>query len=120
MQTWYERDADLAVIRGRRVGVLGFGAQGRAHALNLRDSGVDVTVADEAMLTTSLRMGGGLEMHDAELARSRTRLVEGPRRQAAERQALLRRLGAAVCLTVLAACGGDTAIRARIMLHRRD
>jgi ketol-acid reductoisomerase len=44
MQTWYERDADLAVIRGRRVGVLGFGAQGRAHALNLRDSGVDVTV----------------------------------------------------------------------------
>ena len=44
MRTWYELDADLAVIRGRRVGVLGFGAQGRAHALNLRDSGVDVTV----------------------------------------------------------------------------
>ena len=44
MRTWYDGDADLALIRGRRVGVLGFGAQGRAHALNLRDSGVDVTV----------------------------------------------------------------------------
>jgi len=44
MQTLYEDDADLSVIRARRVGVLGFGAQGRAHALNLRDSGVDVTV----------------------------------------------------------------------------
>jgi ketol-acid reductoisomerase len=44
MRTWYERDADLALIRSKRVGVLGFGAQGRAHALNLRDSGVDVTV----------------------------------------------------------------------------
>jgi ketol-acid reductoisomerase len=44
MRTWYERDADLDRIRRRCVGVLGFGAQGRAHALNLRDSGVEVTV----------------------------------------------------------------------------
>jgi len=44
MRTWYERDADLELIRRRRIGILGFGSQGRAHALNLRDSGIDVTV----------------------------------------------------------------------------
>lgn len=40
----YEKDGDLSLIRGRRVAVLGYGAQGRAQALNLRDSGVGVVV----------------------------------------------------------------------------
>jgi len=42
---YYDRDADLSVIRSRRVAVFGYGSQGHAHALNLRDSGVDVCVA---------------------------------------------------------------------------
>ncbi len=37
-------DADLSIIQGRRVAVIGYGSQGHAHALNLRDSGVDVRV----------------------------------------------------------------------------
>ncbi|CAN5229952.1 ketol-acid reductoisomerase [soil metagenome] len=41
---YYEADADLSVLRERRVAVLGYGSQGHAHALNLRDSGVDVRV----------------------------------------------------------------------------
>ncbi len=41
---YYDDDADLALIRRRTVAVLGFGSQGHAHALNLRDSGVDVRV----------------------------------------------------------------------------
>ncbi|MDP8916018.1 MAG: ketol-acid reductoisomerase [Pseudomonadota bacterium] len=46
MDVFYERDADLALIRGRRVLLVGYGSQGRTHALNLRDSGVaDVRVA---------------------------------------------------------------------------
>jgi len=45
MQVFYERDADLSLIRAKRVAVIGYGAQGHAHALNLRDAGVDVTVA---------------------------------------------------------------------------
>lgn len=45
MRVYYDRDADLALIRGKKVAVVGYGAQGHAHALNLRDSGVDVTVA---------------------------------------------------------------------------
>ncbi|MBC7767681.1 MAG: ketol-acid reductoisomerase [Phycisphaerales bacterium] len=45
MQVFYESDADPALIRAKRVAVIGYGAQGHAHALNLRDAGVDVRVA---------------------------------------------------------------------------
>lgn len=45
MDVFYERDADLSLIRAKRVAVIGYGAQGHAHALNLRDSGVNVVVA---------------------------------------------------------------------------
>src|SRR5947209_12229066 len=41
---YYDDDADLALLEGRKVAVLGYGSQGHAHALNLRDSGVDVRV----------------------------------------------------------------------------
>jgi ketol-acid reductoisomerase len=41
---YYDRDADLSIIRGRAVGVIGYGSQGHAHALNLKDSGVAVRV----------------------------------------------------------------------------
>ena len=41
---FYDTDADLSLIQGRNVAVLGFGSQGHAHALSLRDSGVDVRV----------------------------------------------------------------------------
>src|SRR6059058_1045089 len=41
---FYDDDADLSVIQGRNVAVLGYGSQGHAHALSLRDSGVDVRV----------------------------------------------------------------------------
>ena len=43
-QMFYDDDADLSLIQGRNVAVLGFGSQGHAHALSLRDSGVDVRV----------------------------------------------------------------------------
>jgi ketol-acid reductoisomerase len=41
---FYDRDADISLIQGRKVAVLGYGSQGHAHSLNLRDSGVDVRV----------------------------------------------------------------------------
>src|SRR6478609_539331 len=41
---YYEADADRSIILGRKVAIIGYGSQGHAHALNLRDSGVDVRV----------------------------------------------------------------------------
>ena len=41
---YYDDAADLALIRGKKVAVIGYGSQGHAHALNLRDSGVSVQV----------------------------------------------------------------------------
>ncbi len=52
MQVYYDKDADLSLVQGMKVVIVGYGSQGHAHANNLRDSGVkDVTVA--------LRKGGG-------------------------------------------------------------
>ncbi|MEW6437734.1 MAG: ketol-acid reductoisomerase [Pseudomonadota bacterium] len=46
MRVYYDRDADLNLIKGKKVAIIGYGSQGHAHALNLRDSGVkDVIVA---------------------------------------------------------------------------
>ncbi|HEX7380801.1 MAG TPA: ketol-acid reductoisomerase [Nevskiaceae bacterium] len=44
MNVYYDKDADLSLIQSRKVAVIGFGSQGHAHALNLKDSGVDVVV----------------------------------------------------------------------------
>jgi ketol-acid reductoisomerase len=41
---YYEQDADLAFLQGKKVAILGFGSQGHAHALNLKESGIDVVV----------------------------------------------------------------------------
>src|SRR5579871_5345651 len=52
MRVYYDRDADLNLIKGKKVAIVGYGSQGHAHALNLRDSGVkEVAVA--------LRKGSG-------------------------------------------------------------
>lgn len=45
MKAYYDQDADLSVLSGKTVAILGYGSQGHAHAQNLRDSGVNVIVA---------------------------------------------------------------------------
>jgi len=50
MKVYYDKDADLSLIKGRKVTIIGYGSQGHAHALNLHESGVKVTVG--------LRKGG--------------------------------------------------------------
>jgi ketol-acid reductoisomerase len=50
MKVYYDKDADLSLVKGKKVAIVGYGSQGHAHSLNLHDSGVKVTVA--------LRKGG--------------------------------------------------------------
>src|ERR1700747_1368154 len=50
MKVFYDKDADLSLIKGKKVTIIGYGSQGHAHAQNLTDSGVKVTVG--------LRKGG--------------------------------------------------------------
>src|SRR2546430_11341849 len=46
MRVYYDRDADINLIKGKKIAIIGYGSQGHAHALNLRDSGVkNVAVA---------------------------------------------------------------------------
>jgi len=67
----YDDAADLAIIRGKKVGILGYGSQGHAHALNLKDSGVDVRVGlAAASKSRDKARAAGLEVGDpAEIAR---------------------------------------------------
>ncbi|HDP90499.1 MAG TPA: ketol-acid reductoisomerase [Thioalkalivibrio sp.] len=44
MKMYYDKDCDLSIIKGMKVAIIGYGSQGHAHANNLKDSGVDVTV----------------------------------------------------------------------------
>ncbi len=44
MKVYYDKDAELSIIQGKKVAIVGYGSQGHAHALNLKDSGVDVVV----------------------------------------------------------------------------
>ncbi len=44
MQIYYDKDCDLSIIQGMKVAIIGYGSQGHAHALNLRDSGVEVGI----------------------------------------------------------------------------
>ena len=50
MKVYYDKDADLSLIKGKKVTIIGYGSQGHAHALNLHESGMKVTVG--------LRKGG--------------------------------------------------------------
>ena len=48
MKVYYEKDSDLEFIKSKKIAIFGYGSQGHAHALNLKDSGAtDVAVASE-------------------------------------------------------------------------
>src|SRR5215469_6271670 len=43
---YYDKDADISKLKGKKIAILGYGSQGHAHAQNLRDSGCDVIIAE--------------------------------------------------------------------------
>jgi ketol-acid reductoisomerase len=63
MKVYYDKDADLSVIKGKKVAIIGYGSQGHAHANNLNDSGVSVVVGlREGSSSRSKAEGAGLEV----------------------------------------------------------
>ena len=72
----YDNDADIAVLKDKTVAVLGFGSQGHAHALNLKDSGVDVVVGLREQSSSAVKArADGLEVLSVAEASSRGDVV---------------------------------------------
>ncbi len=71
MRVYYDRDADLNFIKGKKVAIIGFGSQGHAHALNMRDSGVkDVAIAARPGASAKKAEAAGFKvMSNAEAAK---------------------------------------------------
>src|SRR5881409_3213257 len=73
---YYDRDADLSVLEGKTVAILGYGSQGHAHALNLKDSGVSVVVGlREGSESRAKAEAEGLEVLEVADAASRGDIV---------------------------------------------
>ena len=62
---YYDDDADLSLIQGRKIAVLGYGSQGHAHALSLRDSGCEVRVGLPEGSRSRPRRGRGADRRHA-------------------------------------------------------
>ncbi len=59
MRVYYDRDADLNLIKSKNVAVIGYGSQGHAHALNMKDSGVEEPRGRSARGLVESRQGRG-------------------------------------------------------------
>lgn len=76
LNVYYDKDCDLSIIQGMKVTIVGFGSQGHAHACNLKDSGVDVTVALRAGSSSIAKAEAqGLKVSDTATAVANADLV---------------------------------------------
>ncbi|HAO24638.1 MAG TPA: ketol-acid reductoisomerase [Methylophaga sp.] len=76
MNIYYDKDCDLSLIRGMKVTIIGYGSQGHAHACNLKDSGVDVTVALRSGSSSIAKAeGAGLKVADTASAVKQADLI---------------------------------------------
>ncbi len=66
MRVYYDQDADLNLIKGKKVAIVGYGSQGRAHALNLKDSGAkELRIALKPGSPTAKKVeADGLQVHE--------------------------------------------------------
>ncbi|MCL5116253.1 MAG: NAD(P)-binding domain-containing protein, partial [Firmicutes bacterium] len=72
---YYDQVANLAMIQSRTVAVIGYGSQGHAHALNLRDSGVPVVVGIRAGASRERARRDGLEVMDVDQAAAKADVI---------------------------------------------
>jgi ketol-acid reductoisomerase len=73
---WYDKDADISRLKGRTVAIIGYGSQGHAHALNLKDSGIAVVVGLHATSKSAAKAkGDGLTVLSVDEAAQRADVV---------------------------------------------
>ncbi|HAO38798.1 MAG TPA: ketol-acid reductoisomerase, partial [Gammaproteobacteria bacterium] len=76
MNRYYDKDADLNIIKGMKVAIIGYGSQGHAHANNLQDSGVEVVVGlRDGSASAQKATGAGLAVKSVEDATAWADLV---------------------------------------------
>ena len=74
INAYYDKDADLGVLSEKTIGIIGYGSQGHAHALNLKDSGQKVMVGLYAgSASRQVAQDAGLEVADVADVPARTR-----------------------------------------------
>ena len=86
---YYDQDADLGLLKGKSIAIIGYGSQGHAHALHLRDSGQNVVV--------------GLYKGSKSWARAENKGLAGPRSHHRPRRAVLVRVGGRGVFAVICA-----------------
>ena len=73
---YYEQDADLNVLKGKTVAVIGYGNQGRNQALNLKDSGITVVIGARSEKTKAQAKADGLEAYDSKEAAAKADIIQ--------------------------------------------
>jgi ketol-acid reductoisomerase len=73
---YYEQDADLNVLKGKTVGIIGYGNQGRNQALNLKDSGIKVLIGERAEKPIQQARADGFEVTDAKEIASKSDIIQ--------------------------------------------
>ena len=74
-KVYHDEDADLGILKGSTIGMIGYGNQGRAQALNLKDSGVSVVVGVRADETREQARGDGFETCSVKESVERSQVV---------------------------------------------
>jgi ketol-acid reductoisomerase len=75
MKVFYDNDASLEVLKGKKIGIIGYGIQGRAQALNLRDSGVDVIIGNRKDKYNNKAIDDGFEVKSIEEVASESSII---------------------------------------------
>ena len=73
---YYEQDADLNVLKGKTVGIIGYGNQGRNQALNLKDSGIKVLIGERAEKPIQQARADGFEVTDAKEIATKSDIIQ--------------------------------------------
>ena len=105
MRVYYDRDADLNIIKSKKVAIVGYGSQGHAHTLNLRDSGVkDVVSAlrPDAVIAISVTSAVGGSVDSTEASSATARIPWRRRRRAATSAVSVRRTVGSSVANILA------------------